>query len=58
MTKNNRLYALSEIYMIIYKEIRTVSYMSKALKHNQMDYQFTERIMLAVTEVNGCDICS
>jgi len=58
LTKNNRLYALGEIYMIIYKGIRTVSYMSKALKHNQMDYQFTERIMLAVTEVNGCDICS
>ena len=58
MTKNNRLYDLSEIYMIIYKGIRTVSYMSKARKHNQMDHQFIERIMLAVTEVNGCDICS
>ena len=44
--------------MIIYKGIRTVSYMSKARKHNQMDHQFIERIMLAVTEVNGCDICS
>lgn len=44
--------------MIIYKGIRTVSYMGKARKNKQMDPQFIERIMIAVTEVNGCDICS
>jgi AhpD family alkylhydroperoxidase len=44
--------------MVIYKGIRTVSYLSKARKYKQIDQQFIERIMIAVTEVNGCDICS
>lgn len=44
--------------MVIYKGIRTVTYLSKARKNKQIDQQFIERIMIAVTEVNGCDICS
>ena len=30
----------------------------KTRKNNIMSNQFMERIMLAVTEVNGCDVCS
>ena len=44
--------------MVIYKGIRTVTYLNKVRKNKQIDQQFIERIMIAVTEVNGCDICS
>ena len=44
--------------MTLYKGIRTIPFMIRATKSKQMDQQFIERIMLAVTEVNGCDICS
>ena len=31
---------------------------SKARKNKELSHEFVERIMLAVTEVNGCEICS
>ncbi|MBN2285984.1 MAG: carboxymuconolactone decarboxylase family protein [Tissierellales bacterium] len=53
-----KLYSISELYWICYKAMRTIRYLSKAKKSKDLDEGFIERIMLAVTEVNGCAICS
>jgi AhpD family alkylhydroperoxidase len=53
-----KLYSLKEIYWIFLKGIRTMKYLSKAKKNNEMTQELIERIMLAVTEVNGCEVCS
>ena len=53
-----KLYSLKEIYMIVYNGMRSVPYMSKAKRNNELSPEFIERIMLAVTEVNGCEVCS
>ncbi|MDD2371262.1 MAG: carboxymuconolactone decarboxylase family protein [Firmicutes bacterium] len=58
MDKSRRLYTLFEGYMIMYQGIRTIRYVSLAKKNNELDQDFFERIMLAVTEVNGCPLCS
>lgn len=58
MDIGRKLYSFSEIYTILYKGIRTAPYLSKAKKIGVLDTDFVERIMLAVTEVNGCAICS
>lgn len=53
-----KLYSVKESYWIFYKGIRSMKYMFKAKRNNELSPQFIERIMLAVTEVNGCAICS
>lgn len=53
-----KLYSLREIYMIVFYGIRSVPYISKAKRNNELSPEFIERVMLAVTEVNGCEICS
>lgn len=53
-----KLYTLGEIYKILYKGIRTAPYLSKSKRKGEITNQFVERIMIAVTEVNGCAICS
>jgi AhpD family alkylhydroperoxidase len=53
-----KLYSLAEVYKILVQGMRTVKYMRKAKKNNDLQIDFIERIMLAVTEVNGCAICS
>ncbi|UTB33936.1 MAG: carboxymuconolactone decarboxylase family protein [Methanobacterium sp. ERen5] len=52
------LYSVQESYWIFYKGIRTMKYMFKAKRKKELSQKFIERIMLAVTEVNGCEICS
>jgi len=42
----------------MYNGIRTVSALKKAKSDKLMSPQFIERIMLAVTEVNSCPLCS
>jgi AhpD family alkylhydroperoxidase len=51
-------YSVQESYWISYNGIRTLKYMFKAKKDKELNPKFIERIMLAVTEVNDCDICS
>ncbi|WP_409228486.1 carboxymuconolactone decarboxylase family protein [Gudongella sp. SC589] len=58
MEFGRKLYSLGEIYTILYKGIRTAPLMSKARRKGEMSSEFMERIMLAVTEVNGCPLCS
>ncbi|HLR03214.1 MAG TPA: carboxymuconolactone decarboxylase family protein [Virgibacillus sp.] len=54
----NKIYNAKEAYITFYKGFRTHKHIRKNLKSNQISQQFKERIMLAVTEVNGCEICS
>lgn len=57
-TNSGRLYTLAEGYKIMYRAFKSFSIYGKALKSNLISKEFSERIMLAVTEVNGCAICS
>lgn len=49
-------YSISEIYTITYDAARTARFLRRTRLGR--DRQFTERIMLTVTEVNGCELCS
>ena len=53
-----KLYSVQESYWIFYNGIRTMKYMFKAKRKKELSPKFIERIMLAVTEVNDCTICS
>ena len=57
-TLGRKLYSVPESYWILYQGFSTVKYMFKAKKNKELSPDFIERIMLAVTEVNGCAICS
>lgn len=58
MEFGRKLYSLGEIYRIIYDGTRTAPYLSSSKKNKELNSDFFERIMLAVTEVNGCPLCS
>ncbi len=58
MRFGRKLYSVYESYWILYKGLRTTKYISKAKKAGELSSEFFERIMLAVTEVNGCVACS
>lgn len=53
-----RLYTLSEAFRIYYNGVKTAGYYFRATKKGEISASFSERIMLAVTEVNGCAMCS
>jgi AhpD family alkylhydroperoxidase len=57
-TNSSRLYSLAEGYKIMYRALKGAHVYGKALKTGIITKEFGERIMLAVTEVNGCAICS
>ena len=52
------LYSLAESYRIYYQAIRTVPYMARGEKQGLLSVELRERLMMAVTEVNGCAMCS
>lgn len=54
----SELYSLTEFYRIIYLGVRTFRFFSKGKKSGDLNIRFIERIMLAVTEVNQCPLCS
>jgi AhpD family alkylhydroperoxidase len=58
MELGKKLYSVQESYWILYNGMRTIKYMLKAKKNTNISPKFIERIMLAVTEVNDCTICS
>jgi len=58
MKFGKNLYTVKESYWIFYNGIRTLKYFFRTRRSNEISPQFTERIMLAVTEVNNCAICS
>jgi AhpD family alkylhydroperoxidase len=54
----SRFYSVPELYVILHQGLRTMPRLAKARKAGLLSAHFAERIMLAVTEVNGCEICS
>lgn len=54
----SRLFTVGEGYRHLVLLFRTVRFVSKARKQDLLDKQFMERIMLGVTQVNGCLLCS
>ncbi|WP_347488409.1 carboxymuconolactone decarboxylase family protein [Desulfoscipio sp. XC116] len=58
MAHGKKLYSVYESYRIFYKGLFTIRYMFKSKKKKELSPQFIERIMLAVTEVNNCAVCS
>ena len=53
-----KLYSIHEYFIAVYNGLRTKKYLNKAKKSNELGIEFIERIMLAVTEVNGCELCT
>jgi len=58
MQHGKKLYSLKETYWIFFNGIRTIKYTIQAREKTELTLPNIERIMLAVTEVNGCGICS
>lgn len=54
----HRLYSLGEIYVILVDGMRTMPHLARARRRHVLLPQTIERVMLAVTEVNGCAVCS
>lgn len=53
-----KIYNVKEFYNAFHKGLQTLKYMRSGKKKNVLSIHFIERIMLAVTEVNGCEVCS
>ncbi len=49
---------MKEGYRALVKGIRALPKLKKAIKNKTISQPFKERIMLAVTQVNGCAMCS
>lgn len=57
-TMGRKLYSLGEFYKIYYLTFFSVYDFIYAKRNDLLEEPFIERIMLAVTEVNGCLFCS
>ncbi len=57
-TSGKRLFSVWELYHIMTLAFRSIPLLKRAKAAGKMDKAFLERIMLAVTEVNGCAMCS
>ncbi len=51
-------YTLLESYRILVEGLLSMRFLSRARSQGDLNQEFIERIMLAVTEVNGCAACS
>ncbi len=58
MIPGKQLYSVRESYWILYNGLRTIGYLARAWWKNELSRDFIERIMLAVTGVNACPVCS
>lgn len=58
MLKQKSLATFSEAYRTLYYALRNMPTLQKARKSGLLSEHFNSRIMLAVTEVNGCNLCS
>lgn len=58
MRVGKKLFSIFEIYVISFKAFRGFKYLRQGRKTNIFDEKFQERIMLAVTSVNSCALCS
>lgn len=57
-TTGKKLFSVWELFQIMTLAFRSIPLLVKAKKAGKMNKAFLERIMLAVTEVNGCAMCS
>lgn len=57
-TSEKKLFSILELYKIMTLAFRSVPLLRRAKAAGKMNHAFLERIMLAVTEVNGCAMCS
>ena len=57
-TSGKKLFSVWELYRIMTLAFRSIPLLKRAKTAGKMDKVFLERIMLAVTEVNGCAACS
>lgn len=55
---NKRIFTLKEHIRIVNRAARSFHILRVVKKNRLFNKQFKERIMLAVTEVNGCELCS
>lgn len=53
-----KLFSLKEYYRIVYLAFFSANNLQVVRKNKTLSEHFMERIMLAVTEVNGCPLCS
>lgn len=58
MKKTPKLYSLFEYYTALVKGSRSVGNLRRNRKNEIISQEFVERLMLAVTEVNGCSVCA
>ena len=56
--KRKKLYSIFKFYDIMVKAFRSIPTMVRARKKGIITEQFQERLMLAVTSVNQCAMCS
>lgn len=57
-SEGSKLYSVIEVYKITYESFLFMGKFMKGRKNNLISTHFIERIMLAVTEVNDCPVCS
>jgi len=55
---NKRMYSIKETFYFVGDALRTAKHLQRAKKEGAIEDDFITRIMLAVTEVNGCEVCS
>lgn len=55
---NKRIFTIREHFRIMNHAAKSFDMLIYVKKHKLFDKKFKERIMLAVTEVNGCELCS
>ena len=57
-TSGKKLFSVFELYQIMTLAFRSIPLLRRAKAAGKINTAFLERIMLAVTEVNGCAMCS
>jgi len=57
-TSGKKLFSVIELFQIMTLAFRSIPLLRSAKAAGKMNKAFLERIMLAVTEVNGCAMCS
>jgi AhpD family alkylhydroperoxidase len=55
---NPKKFSFTEAYVIFFKGFRASIHAALSNARKEIHDEFQERIMLAVTQVNGCEICS
>jgi len=53
-----KIYSIREFRQILFDAVGSLGTLTRARKNGLISKPFEERIMLAVTEVNGCEVCS